>query len=54
MNGVVSDKNFYSLVMHFFNHQTHHRGQVTTLLSQAGIDIVDTDLVFLIPSQSCV
>ena len=21
-----------------FNHQTHHRGQVTTLLSQHGID----------------
>jgi uncharacterized damage-inducible protein DinB len=21
-----------------FNHQTHHRGQVTTLLSQLGLD----------------
>ncbi|MCB1570476.1 MAG: damage-inducible protein DinB, partial [Xanthomonadales bacterium] len=27
------------------NHQTHHRGQVTTLLSQAGIDVGVTDLV---------
>lgn len=26
------------LVAHFFNHQTHHRGQVTTLLSQCGGD----------------
>ncbi|MBV7550571.1 DinB family protein [Pseudomonas sp. PDM26] len=50
--GVVSDKDFYGLVMHFFNHQTHHRGQVTTLLSQAGVDIGDTDLVVLIPSRS--
>lgn len=41
MKGVVSDKDFYSLVMHFFNHQTHHRGQVTTLLSQAGVDVGD-------------
>jgi Uncharacterized protein conserved in bacteria len=53
MRGVVSDKDFYSLVMHFFNHQTHHRGQVTTLLSQAGVDVGDTDLVVLIPSESC-
>ncbi|MBD9562484.1 DinB family protein [Pseudomonas sp. PDM09] len=53
MKGVVSAKDFYSLVMHFFNHQTHHRGQVTTLFSQAGVDVGDTDLVVLIPSESC-
>lgn len=51
MKGVAADKSFYSLIMHFFNHQTHHRGQVTTLLSQAGVDVGDTDLVALIPSQ---
>jgi uncharacterized damage-inducible protein DinB len=53
MKGVPADKNFYGLVMHFFNHQTHHRGQVTTLLSQAGVDTGDTDLVILIPSEPC-
>ena len=37
-------------IAHFFNHQTHHRGQVTTLLSQMGLDIGDTDLVFLAPA----
>lgn len=52
MKGVPSGKNFYGLIMHFFNHQTHHRGQVTTLLSQAGVDVGDTDLVALIPSGS--
>ena len=31
-------------VMQMFNHQTHHRGQVTTLLKQAGIDPGVTDL----------
>ena len=36
------------LVAHFFNHQTHHRGQVTTLLSQAGVDVGVTDLVALL------
>lgn len=37
------------LLQHFFNHQTHHRGQVTTLLSQTHIDIAETDLLMLIP-----
>jgi uncharacterized damage-inducible protein DinB len=32
-------------VSHFFNHQTHHRGQVTTLLMQAGLDPGVTDLI---------
>lgn len=31
-------------VMQMFNHQTHHRGQVTTLLKQAGVDPGATDL----------
>ena len=31
----------------FFNHQTHHRGQLTTLLTQAGIDPGVTDLLWL-------
>jgi uncharacterized damage-inducible protein DinB len=31
-------------VVQMFNHQTHHRGQVTTLLMQAGIDPGVTDL----------
>jgi uncharacterized damage-inducible protein DinB len=35
------------LVTHLFNHQTHHRGQVTTLLSQRGIDVGSTDLPFM-------
>jgi uncharacterized damage-inducible protein DinB len=35
------------LVAHLFNHQTHHRGQVTTLLSQRGINPGDTDLMLM-------
>ena len=34
-------------VAHFFNHQTHHRGQVTTLLTQRGIDPGVTDLLWV-------
>ena len=35
------------LVTHMFNHQTHHRGQATTLLSQMGLDIGSTDIPFM-------
>jgi uncharacterized damage-inducible protein DinB len=35
-------------VSHFFNHQTHHRGQVTTLLTQLGAEPGTTDLVDLL------
>ena len=38
----------WQAVTHFFNHQTHHRGQVTTLLMQAGVDVGVTDLVALL------
>jgi uncharacterized damage-inducible protein DinB len=36
---------FWFVVTHFFNHQSHHRGQLTTLLSQQGIDPGVTDLI---------
>jgi uncharacterized damage-inducible protein DinB len=36
-----------ALVMHMFNHQTHHRGQVTTLLKQLGHDPGNTDIPWL-------
>ena len=32
------------IVVHLFNHQIHHRGQLTTLLSQLGYDPGPTDL----------
>lgn len=49
--GVVADKSFFGLLMHLFNHQTHHRGQVTTLLSQEGVDVGVTDLLALVPDE---
>jgi uncharacterized damage-inducible protein DinB len=49
--GVVATKRFSGLVLHFFNHQTHHRGQVTTLLSQLGKDVGITDLLALIGNE---
>ncbi len=34
-----------TILLHVFNHQTHHRGQVTTLMSQLGYDFGVTDLI---------
>ncbi len=44
-------KRFAGLIVHFFNHQTHHRGQVTTLLTQAGVDVGETDLRALLADE---
>jgi uncharacterized damage-inducible protein DinB len=52
MAGQAHAKNFGHLVQHFFNHQTHHRGQVSTLLFQAGVDIGVTDLLAVIPNEA--
>ena len=51
MKGIAAKRNFFSLLIHFFNHQTHHRGQTTTLLSQAGTDVGVTDILVLIPDE---
>ena len=34
-------------VAHFFNHQTHHRGQVHAMLTAAGARPQDTDLIMM-------
>jgi uncharacterized damage-inducible protein DinB len=39
------------LVTHFFNHQTHHRGQAHALLTAAGQQTGDTDLFLVIPEM---
>ncbi|MEM9277617.1 MAG: DinB family protein [Pseudomonadota bacterium] len=35
------------LVMHMFNHQTHHRGQIHAMLTAAGCKPDDTDLFIM-------
>lgn len=47
VDGVARTVPKWVLVTHMMNHQTHHRGQITTLLSQMGLDIGTTDLPFM-------
>jgi uncharacterized damage-inducible protein DinB len=43
-DGAVVVQPLWATLAHLFNHQTHHRGQVHGLLSQAGIDPPSLDL----------
>lgn len=47
VDGVTRTIPQWVLVTHMFNHETHHRGQITTLLSQMGFDIGSTDIPFM-------
>ncbi len=49
--GQTFNREFGLLLSHFFNHQTHHRGQTTTLLSQQGVDIGMTDFLIVMPNE---
>lgn len=51
MKGIPARKSFAGLIVQFFNHQTHHRGQATTLLSQTGEDVGITDVLALLPDE---
>ncbi len=62
---IVGDLTYYSgavkremtrpkqgLLVHFFNHQTHHRGQLHAMLTQAGGKPHDTDLTIMPMEQA--
>ncbi len=51
MKGIKYQKPLGELLQHVFNHQAHHRGQVTTLLFQAGIDPEATDLLVMMMDE---
>ncbi|PIY51907.1 MAG: damage-inducible protein DinB [Zetaproteobacteria bacterium CG_4_10_14_0_2_um_filter_55_20] len=51
MAGEQHEHELGKLLQHFFNHQTHHRGQATTLLFQAGIDPGPTDLLVMLMEE---
>lgn len=49
--GIPSRRETAGLLLHVFNHQTHHRAQAATLLTQAGVDVGPTDLLILVPDE---
>lgn len=39
------------VMLHLFMHQTHHRGQVTAMISQLGYDYGSTDISYFVSSK---
>jgi len=52
MAGEKHEQPLGALLQHLFNHQTHHRGQVTTLLFQAGVDPEATDMLVMMMEEN--
>jgi uncharacterized damage-inducible protein DinB len=50
--GVPMSHALWIALSHWFNHQTHHRGQATTIISQLGRDPGVTDLLVLLLANS--
>jgi len=50
--GVTITKAVADVTQHIFNHQAHHRGQLTCLLSQAGVDYGCMDLPVIVAEGS--
>ena len=44
ISGKAYERRAWQLVVHMFNHQTHHRGQLTDQLARLGVDYGITDL----------
>ncbi len=51
-SGVVRTKPVWVTVVHFFNHQTHHRGQAHCLITQSGVTPADTDLPWVVDLEA--
>lgn len=49
MKSETHNKRLGDLILHVFLHQIHHRGQITTLLSQENVNFGETDLPEIIP-----
>lgn len=47
VNPAARSYDMWLAVGHFFNHQTHHRGQLTAMLTQCGKDYGVTDIIWL-------
>ena len=51
MTGGPRSEPLVNLMLHLFNHGTHHRGQVNTLLRQAGCQAVPLDMIHFFREQ---
>jgi uncharacterized damage-inducible protein DinB len=50
--GTTVEVPLWWVALHVFNHETHHRGQITTLFTQAGHDPGVTDLYAMLVAEA--
>lgn len=50
--GVPFTESMRLLLVHFFNHQTHHRGQIHALLGRLGVTPRDLDLAYFMRERA--
>jgi uncharacterized damage-inducible protein DinB len=46
LQGLDKSAPLYRVLLHVVNHGTYHRGQITTMIRQAGGQPVSTDLIY--------
>ena len=46
MKGDAQSAPHWQMLQHVVNHQTYHRGQITTMLRQLGAKAISTDMIF--------
>jgi len=46
-DGQVIEREVYRAMIHFFNHQTHHRGQISNILDNLNIDNNYSNMLYL-------
>jgi uncharacterized damage-inducible protein DinB len=51
VKGQPFEQQLAPVLAHLFNHQTHHRGQAHTLLTQLGRDAPELDLIYFLREQ---
>jgi uncharacterized damage-inducible protein DinB len=52
MAGKQQSKNFGGVLQQVFNHQTHHRGQISTMLAQMDLDMGATDFLLILGDKA--
>jgi uncharacterized damage-inducible protein DinB len=51
VKGQAFEQQLAPVLAHFFNDQTHHRGQAHTLLTQLGREVLELDLIYFLREQ---
>ena len=45
-NGIIIERIAFKAMVHFFNHQTHHRGQISAILDERNIENNYSNMIF--------